>query len=266
MGNTGSSGRSETINWNNVKTENMSSTIPNFTGLSKDALQLITNLNIPENVDSEVSEFNLNRMLGSINNTNLKNDVNQKFNQILEQVSAQSDELSNTSPFISSDMYNDMINSKTSESPMQKGGAKKQLKPKAKKSRTKASRHRGSEDDSDTSSTSSDSELEDLLDTTEEKILKKKEEKILKKKEEMKSPKKNNKDKKEESEDSISDDKLSYISSSAHTDGEFSDSNGKSNLRSDSGSDSELSVKNENKSVKSLSINTDDINMVSDYD
>ena len=28
---------SETINWNNIKTENVSSTMPNFNGLSKDA-------------------------------------------------------------------------------------------------------------------------------------------------------------------------------------------------------------------------------------
>lgn len=263
MGNANSS-NSETINWNNVKTENMSSSIPNFTGLSKEAQQLISSLNIPDIVDSEISEFNLNGMLDVIN-SGLKADDKQKFNHLLEQVSAQSDELSNTSPFISSEMYNYMVNSKTSESPKQKGGA-------SKKSKSKKSRRQGGgdlDDDSDTSSTSSDSELEDLLETTEEEILKKKAQKKDKKK-----------DKKEDSEEELSGGNLSYLSSSAHTDGDFSDSKDKESTDKDDSSSSSISdsdsspssdsesstVENENDGVKGLSVNTDDINMVSDYD
>jgi hypothetical protein len=255
---------SDTINWNNIKTENVSSTVPNFNGLSNDAKKLIASLNIPSITETETTELDLNNILGKIND-GLNPDDKQRFNQLLEQVSSTgSDDLSNTSPFISSEMYDYLVNSKTSETEQgkQTGGAKKSKGKKSKKTKGGAL----SDDSSDTSSTSSDSSLEDLIDSTEQEILD--------------ARNKKNKDKKHKKQDSdseLSGGELSYLSSSAHTDGVFSDSsNANRNARSSSASESEsvqsssqtaTSVTNENHGMlnTSVSVNTDDINMVSDY-
>ena len=86
--------------------------MPHFNGLSKEAKTLIASLNIPSITESETSEFNLNNILDKINSGLNKNDQT-KFNQLLDQVSATaSDDLSNTSPFISSEMYEQLVNSK----------------------------------------------------------------------------------------------------------------------------------------------------------
>ncbi len=283
MGASNSKNDSETINWNNIKTENVSSAMPNLNGLSKEAKQLIASLNIPEITETQTSEFTVNHILDTIN-TNLNKEDKQKFSAILDQVSSQtnSEELSNTSPFISSEMYDYLVNSKTSEDKNQAGGAKsrksgksgkssKATKP-AKSGKSGKSKKGGSHDlnDSDTSSTSSDSELEDILDSTEAEIIKEK------------SKDKKHKDKKHMKEDSDSDEmsggELSYLSSSAHTDGDFSESNSESSVSKtshtsvESSSDNETSVNknsvtDENKEMlsTSVSVNTDDINMVSDY-
>ncbi len=262
MGAGNSKGNTDTINWNNIKTENVSSTVPNFNGLSNDAKKLIASLNIPSITETETTEMDLNNILEKIND-GLNADDKQKFNQLLEQVSSTgSDDLSNTSPFISSEMYDYLVNSKTSETDQgkQTGGAKKSKGKKSKKTKGGAL----SDDSSDTSSTSSDSSLEDLIDSTEEELLD--------------ARNKKNKDKKHKKEDSdseLSGGELSYLSSSAHTDGAFSDSSD-ANRKSRSSSASEsvqsssqtaTSVTNENHGMlnTSVSVNTDDINMVSDY-
>ncbi len=271
MGASNSKNDSETINWNNIKTENVSSSMPNLNSLSKEAKQLIASLNIPEITETQTSEFTVNHILDTIN-TNLNKEDKQKFSAILDQVSSQtnSEELSNTSPFISSEMYDYLVNSKTSEDKKQVGGAKNKKSKVVKVSKSKATKSKrgGSLDDndSDTSSTSSDSELEDILDSTEEEILKEKKEKN--------KDKKNKKHMKEESDSEMSGGELSYLSSSAHTDGDFSQSGSESSVSKTSHtsieSDSESnnnSVTDENKDMltTSVSVNTDDINMVSDY-
>ncbi len=288
MGASGSKPDTETINWNNIKTENMSSSIPNFNGLSNDAKKLIASLNIPAITESPTSEFTVSHILDKIS-TNLNHDDQKKFNQLLDQVSSQTqdEELSATSPFISSEMYDYLI--KNSEE--QKGGAKKsksKSKPKTKRGGAKL------DDDSDTSSTSSDSEMEDLLDSTEEDIMKEKAKKDKKKHD------KDNKHHKEESDSELSGGELSYLSSSAHTDGDYSDSqsnnhNGNSESSPvssttksvESSSQTQTSEVKPKKSFKgrktysessqntvtdennmrstSISVNTEDINMVSDY-
>jgi hypothetical protein len=262
MGAGSSKDNSDTINWNNIKTENVSSTVPNFNGLSNDAKKLIASLNIPSITETETTEMDLNNILEKTND-GLNPDDKKRFNQLLEQVSSTgSDDLSNTSPFISSEMYDYLVNSKTSETEQgkQTGGAKKSKGKKSKKSKGGAL----SDDSSDTSSTSSDSSLEDLIDTTEEELLDARNKKN-----------KDKKNKKDDSDSELSGGELSYLSSSAHTDGVFSDSSN-ANRRSRSSSASEsvqsssqtaTSVTNENHGMlnTSVSVNTDDINMVSDY-
>jgi hypothetical protein len=276
MGQGSSKDNSETINWNNIKTENISSAVPNFNGLSKDAKKLIASLNIPSITESETSEMNLNHILDKISN-GLGSADQQKFNKLLEQVSATaSDDLSNTSPFISSEMYEYLVNSKTSETEQAKqtGGSKKSKKVSKPVKSSKSKKSKGgalSDDSSDTSSTSSDSSLEDLIDSTEAEILDARD-----KKNKNKDKNKDKKHKKDDSDSELSGGELSYLSSSAHTEGAFSDSSN-ANMRAQSSSrasesiqsssQTESSVTNENHGMlnTSVSVNTEDINMVSDY-
>ena len=276
MGQGSSKDNSETINWNNIKTENISSAVPNFNGLSKDAKKLIASLNIPSITESETSEMNLNHILDKIS-SGLGSADQQKFNKLLEQVSATaSDDLSNTSPFISSEMYEYLVNSKTSETEQAKqtGGSKKSKKVSKPVKSSKSKKSKGgalSDDSSDTSSTSSDSSLEDLIDSTEAEILDARD-----KKNKNKDKNKDKKHKKDDSDSELSGGELSYLSSSAHTEGAFSDSSnankrGQSSSRASesiqSSSQTESSVTNENHGMlnTSVSVNTEDINMVSDY-
>ena len=300
--------QSETINWDNIETDKFSSSMSNFNGLSKDAKTLIASLNIPVITESDISDVNLNNILDKINNKLDKNDQ-YKFNKLLENVSYDSDNLSETSPFISSDMYNYLVNSNMSDSDKvkQTGGSKKSksktktksnTKSKSKynsKSNSKSKKKGGAEpvdnsvdnlvdDSSDTSTTSSASSLSDILDSSDDnkdkkKYLDKNKNKHHKYEKHHKDEKKENvvNDDDDDDDDSkasvsnseLSGGELSYISSSAHTGGEFSDSsnsNSKSNSYSSSSSHSSVqaTVTNENTNV-SMSVRTDDINLVSDY-
>ncbi len=270
VSNSKSETESETINWKNVQTDDLSSPRSNFNGMSNEALELIKSLNVPEITESETSEFTVNHILDKIN-SGLKKEDKTKFNQLLEHVSSQnsktkSETLSETSPFITSDMYEYMVNNKSSEkeNKIQEGGAKYKKNKKTKSKKGGALE----DDDSETSSTSSDSDLEDILDSSEEEI------KSEKNKKEQNKHKKNPKTESES--DEMSGGELSYISSSAHTDREFSDSetskNNNLNQTVESSSDTQTSndnstVTDENKEMVDTtdSINTDDINMVSDY-
>jgi hypothetical protein len=283
--------QSETINWDNIDTDKFSSSMSNFNGLSKDAKTLIASLNIPIITESEISDVNLNNILNKINNKLDKNDQ-YKFNKLLENVSYDSENLSDTSPFISSDMYNYLVNSNMSESDKvkQTGGSKKSKSKSKSKSKTKSktnsktksktkSKKGGAElvdNSSDTTSTSSASSLSYILDSSEDEQNNKDKIKHHKKDEKIHSKFENKKNEDDDSDDdnndkSDDDDKetvsnselsggeLSYISSSAHTGGEFSDSS-----KSSSSSSAQETVTNENTNI-SMSVKTDDINMVSDY-
>ena len=87
---------SETINWNNIKTNEMSSTIPNMNGISIEAKELISRLNLPEISESK-SEFNVDTIFKS----NSLQNTNKKIYQMSE--------IDNSSPFISSEMYNNLF-------------------------------------------------------------------------------------------------------------------------------------------------------------
>lgn len=239
MGLSNSKNNSDTINWNGIKTDNISSPMPNFNGLSTDAKKLIASLNIPQITESETSEGTINHILDKIQ-TGLNKDDQSKFNQLLDHVSKQNnEEMTDSSPFISSEMYDYLINNKG-----QRGGSKQRG---------------GNFDDSDTSSTSSDSDLEEILESNEEDIKKKKESK-------------KHKSNKLESEidTELSGGELSYLSSSAHTDREFSDSESSNETTSEAGTTQNeattVTDENEYQNTSSASVNTEDINMVSDYE
>lgn len=95
--------QTETINWNNIETENMSS-IPNFNKLSKETKKLISNLNIPSISENNTESALLDKLF--YNKTHNLHKENIKYNSIKT-----NNDFSTTSPFLSSEMYNYFINS-----------------------------------------------------------------------------------------------------------------------------------------------------------
>ena len=87
---------SDTINWNNINTNELSSTIPDMKNISLEAKELINKLNLPEISDNN-SDINFNNIFQ--NNTNIDNNNKTKINN---------DDIT-SSPFITSEMYNNII-------------------------------------------------------------------------------------------------------------------------------------------------------------
>ena len=193
-----------TINWNNIKTANISSTIPSYNNLSKEAQNLVSNLG--SNVLSESSSVNITELLDDIHsklNIKDKNQFTNMLNEINNYSESHNDDLSATSPFMSKEDYNKYLNSTTSENIFQHQTNKL---PVIKMTGGKI------DDDSSTSSTSSlsSSSSDDVSSS------KHKPKPIMKQK-------KQKKQKKHHRGGSSEDD--SYISSSAHTGGESSEQN-----------------------------------------
>ena len=234
----------DTINWNNIKTNDMSSTIPNLNGISFEAKQLLSKLNLPE-ISETNSEFNSNLIFNK-NDDEISKELSEKDNAV-------------SSPFISSEMYNYLVN-KYNKNGNMVGGATK--------------------DDDDTSETSSSSDIENEDEDENEdepepepepeselkpkKVKKEKKEKKVKNNKEVKSQNKVEQvDETEENNSSNNDNYegkknkkskmykgsetyLSYLSSSAHTGGSISET-----------------IPNEN-NYSISSVNTSDLNMISD--
>ena len=229
---------SETINWNNIKTNEMSSTLPNLNGISFEAEQLLSKLNLPE-ISETNSDFDSNLIFN-------------KFNQDIKNENTGDDV---SSPFISSEMYNYLVNKYNNTNNMV-GGAKI--------------------DDDDTSSTSSSSSEKVKLESEEDNELESEEDNELESEEvkSKKQPKKEKQIKKKDTDDTDeinqsnnknyegkrkinkskktkksykgSETYLSYVSSSAHTGGSISET-----------------IPNEN-NYSISSVNTSDLNYISD--
>lgn len=119
----------ESLNWDKINTESMSTSIPNINNISKDANELISNLSINNKIDLENTDSdneNLFTWIKTIGDDKKKNK--EEMN---------TDSFSETSAFISSDMYKYLMNknSDSATSNAQVGG--------------------GIQEDSSTSSTSS---------------------------------------------------------------------------------------------------------------
>jgi len=207
MGNAINKESNDTINWNNVNTDEFSDSFDKK--LNGDANLLITRLNIPSVESDTVSDIEniFSKYQTVINNTSVPKE--------------NSSELSDTSPFISSEMYNFLINKSSPKK--QSGGALKM-----------------EDDDSSTSSTSSSSET------------------LNKKKSTVKQ--KNNKPSKNSD--------LEYVSSSAHTDDTTKTGGSNSNEDEESSNENTTktggSISNNNEDVPPSSINTSDINMITE--
>jgi hypothetical protein len=159
----------ETINWQNINTNDMSSTIPNLHGISKEARELVSKLNLPE-ISENNSEFNIDNVF--------KPNTNQVQQQNIS-------EENSSSPFISSEMYNYLLNKYNDNKVEMTGGAPKKV-------------------ESEENSTSSSSEVESSSDVQESK-------------------KKDKQSKKIKNSAKSSENYLSYVSSSAHTGGSMSE-------------------------------------------
>ena len=200
-----------TINWDNIKTDNVSLTLPSYNNLSQDAKALISNLDT--NALSESSSVNITELLDGIHSKLNINDKAQ-FTNMLNEISEISDNhesLSATSPFMTKEDYNKYLNSTTSENintNKQKGGMHNPPMNKG-----------GSHDDDDSSTSSTSSLSSSSSDDEPSSHKKPAHEKPAHKKP---AHKKSNNKKKHyggSSEDN------SYLSSSAHTGGDSSEIN-----------------------------------------
>jgi hypothetical protein len=211
------------LDFKGVKTEDISSTIPYMNKLNAEAKALVSQLNPNSNYNSkglvlfnESEQYDMYRLFEKSSNIN-NNDNN----------------FSETSPFISSDIYNQLV-SKLNNT--QNGGAN-----------NSEDRDDDFEDDSSTSSDSSSSD-------------KKKQSKRIKKA--FKKPDEDEIDiepeEEEEEEEMTEMSAGSYLSSSAHTN-DYSDSDNSSSKSYTS----TVSAKNHHRRNFSESINTSDINIVS---
>ena len=179
MGVSQSKTNTDSLNWDKINTESMSSTVPNLTNINKDAESLISKLNIDNNINIEETESENENLFTWIKNIGEDKKVETK--QVNEET------FSDTSPFISSDMYKYLMENNSSVTSEQKAEQK------------------GGAGDSSTSSTSSSPK------------------KKVSKKSNSKKAKKVVSEKFTESSSVMSGGDLSYISSSAHTENKSED-------------------------------------------
>ena len=116
MGNTPA--KQDTEKWNNMNTEEISSTIPYMTGMSKESTNLKNMLQDILNTDSESSVDNVFMKKYDIKNLE-SDDEDDDETSVLDEIKS---DLSATSPFITSDMYKKMVNSKRESNNMEGGG------------------------------------------------------------------------------------------------------------------------------------------------
>jgi hypothetical protein len=277
MGSSNSKSDSESLDWNKHRTEDFSSVLPMQGGvntLSPQAYQLLSNI-IPNSLSqlTTTSELSVIKNMVDKMGDSLNESDKKMFGKFLSNISEETserqsggkqttEELSDTSPFITSEMY-ESFNKKTN----QQGGSRKLVK--------RGGKLNDLNDDSDTSSTSSDSDLEDIIDSSDdsdlshevkEKPKHKQHETPQRHQQHNKQQKQQKHEKKNQTDSELSGGELSYLSSSAHTDRNFSDESSASSA-SNKQQETQTSVTDENKYVNttSASVNTTDINMVSDY-
>lgn len=238
MGANNSKASSETINWKNVHTNSMSSTLPNMNTISHDAKQLVARLQVPVLSESDENSNMVGNIFSGLHGGNTHNTHNNNIN--------------NDSPFISSEMYNYLVNkyqhtnmvggademddedetSSTSSSPASSPSSSPMKKEKKeKKPMKKVSPVEETEETEEVEE--SPEEVEETVESPEEQTNGRKKNRKMKKGSKKQSYKGNR-----------SDAYLSYISSSAHTNGS-------------------ASLLNEN-NYSISSVNTSDINMLSE--
>ena len=120
MGIASSKNNSESLNWDKINTESMSSTVPNLNTINKDAQKLVSNLNIEQNIDLEQTESENENIFTWIRKLDEPENQTQTI-KVVENNRNNSEDFSDTSPFISSDMYKYLMNNNSSETSAQTG-------------------------------------------------------------------------------------------------------------------------------------------------
>jgi len=261
----------DTLKWNNVKTDNMSAN-KIISKLSSDAIKLIGLLDLSDMTDTE-SATRVKYVIDQANKTLSEEDRKQFKNLFSEAVLSdtmtslsepvdKSNEtnqkyLSETSPFISSEMYENMLGNNKLV-----GGAKFDDDDSSTSSTTDNSEFKSLDDDDMPSSSSSD--------ILSEPVKPKKDKKDNKKKSSQSA---GSSEKTTEAQSTSSSDKattesqsagsLDYLSSSAHTDGDFSNSENSETLYKKKYDSTQNSVEDENSHLEaSHSVNTSEINFI----
>jgi len=121
MGATHSNNNQDTLDWDKINTDSFSSNLPSLQTMNKDTKQLIEKLDLEDNInydETESENSNIFAWLKDGDNKNLENisdlinsSTNKKNSLIIDNIVD-----SGTSPFISSEDYENLANEKTSES------------------------------------------------------------------------------------------------------------------------------------------------------
>lgn len=234
MGNSFAKNNVDSINWNKINTEDMSDTQDKYFRINQEATDLLSNLTIPTLSDSELD---INELFEKkVENTNEnKNESKQEGG---------SEEFSDTSPFISSEMYKYLLESGANKNVQQGGSYNENEEGCGKKiqsggAKTKVVK-KNKKNTSETSSTSI-SVSQNVRRISSNK---------------QHSGKSNSIKTTDSSVSMDGGDSISYFSSSAHTDGLKSKINSTESVEQTT-----ISVGNEK--ILSDSVNTSDINMIS---
>ncbi len=239
----------------NIKTDDISSTIPYFKNLDIQAKKLVGQLDTKINYNNkslvlfnESDNFDMYKLFEKSTQSNNNNN-----------------NFSETSPFISSDVYNQLLDNLKNK---QSGGAKKNKKSKVEK--TESSYTPSKDDYEEESSTSSESsESNDIFDSNNKKKSKKGKETI------EKSVREHSEKDDMDIESDNDDDEFSpmshgmsigsYVSSSAHSDDISSDAKSYDSSDNSLTMNSTVSVRKQhrNRQNYSESVNTSDINIIS---
>lgn len=227
--------KDDTINWNNLRTENISSTRSNLNNVNNDAVKLVLNLNYPE--ISENSEFNTKYLISKNSNFTENNNLNITEN-----------DNNSTSAFISSEMYKYIVDKYQNQGPNNQN----QNQVSYNKQMIGGAKNNYSDDSSTSSTSSSKLSSSDSSSESSETEQQKKEKKEKKNKKPIKGGRKTKKSvqNKKKKNSKFTEDELSYISSSAHT--------------ISANSISENSISNENSVSISSSVRTSQINLISE--
>lgn len=128
MGMIQSKNNSETLDWDKINTDSFSSNLPTLKAISRDTKELLDKLNLTEEINYEETESENSNIFTWLNSSNpqdikelnkissLINSKNGKDNNVSNIEDNNEDYNSETSPFISDEQLENLINEKTSES------------------------------------------------------------------------------------------------------------------------------------------------------
>jgi hypothetical protein len=215
--------------WNQIATDDMSSSVPHIKTLDVQAKNLMNKLQLEPKLNESDSPDTLSNIFKGPDNETSNNQDNNNFSDT-------------SSLFISSDMYNNLLNKSSESKQGQTGGAPK----KNKTNEQKIKRINKSKINSETSESSS----------SVNKYLNRNEEESDNQSDDNQSDNQSDDNQSDKFSTEVSEGDLSYLSSSAHENSDNYEQSDKDTVES-------KSVTPQNNKVLSSSINTSDINLVS---